>query len=213
MFYAVGVTEDMVVFTEEPKWIEPKKPSNGRPQKRPRLAKNSPRPISLKDLSRRIPLRRCTWREGTKGKLSGHFAWMRVWSAQGWATGECAGEPAIWLLIEKQSDGKIKYAFSNLPVNTSCIEGVRFWKSRWPVEQGYQQMKEELGLDHFEGRRWIGFHHHACLVFLAYGFLMLERHRLRHAFERRRREKNSATEPVDLAGDSQSAADPSRTAS
>jgi SRSO17 transposase len=51
------------------------------------------------------------------------------------------------------------------------------WKSRWPVEQGYQQMKEELGLDHFEGRSWRGFHHHAALVILAYGFLLLERHR------------------------------------
>ena len=54
---------------------------------------------------------------------------------------------------------------------------VRLWKSRWPVEQGYQQMKEELGLDHFEGRSWRGFHHHAAMVMLAYGFLLLERHR------------------------------------
>jgi len=54
---------------------------------------------------------------------------------------------------------------------------VRLWKSRWPVEQGYQQMKEELGLDHFEGRSWRGLHHHAALVMLAYGFLLRERHR------------------------------------
>jgi hypothetical protein len=55
---------------------------------------------------------------------------------------------------------------------------VRYWRSRWPVEQGYQQMKEELGLDHFEGRSWHGFHRHAVLVMLAYGFLTLERLRL-----------------------------------
>jgi SRSO17 transposase len=55
---------------------------------------------------------------------------------------------------------------------------VRYWRSRWPVEQGYQQMKEELGLDHFEGRSWHGFHRHAVLVMMAYGFLTLERLRL-----------------------------------
>ena len=80
-------------------------------------------------------------------------------------------------MIEEQEGGKIKYAFSNLPATTGIHEGVRLWKSRWPVEQGYQQMKEELGLDHFEGRSWRGFHHHATLVMLAYGFLLLERHR------------------------------------
>ncbi len=73
--------------------------------------------------------------------------------------------------IEEQADGKLKYAFSNLPEGTRRLRAVRLWKSRWPVEQGDQQMKEELGLDHFEGRSWRGFHHHACLVMLAYGFL------------------------------------------
>jgi hypothetical protein len=58
-------------------------------------------------------------------------------------------------------------------------EGVAYWKSRWPVEQGYQQMKSELGLDHFEGRSWRGFHHHVCLVMVAFGFLAAERHRAR----------------------------------
>jgi len=88
-----------------------------------------------------------------------------------------AGSGPLWLLIEEQQDGKIKYAFSNLPEGTSLRQAVRLWKSRWPVEQGYQQMKEELGLDHFEGRSWAGFHHHAAMVMLAYGFLLLERHR------------------------------------
>ena len=122
-----------------------------------------------------------TWREGTKGKLSGKFAWVRVWPAQGWAEGGCAGAEPIWLLIEEQADGKIQFAFSNLPADTSRLQAVRLWKSRWPVEQGYQQMKEELGLNHFEGRSWRGFHHHACLVMLAYGFLALEQLREKEA--------------------------------
>ena len=79
----------------------------------------------------------------------------------------------------------MKYAVSNLPAGTTCLRAVRLWKSRWAVEQGYQQMKEELGLDHFEGRSWRGFHHHACLVMLAYGFLLLERQRA-HGTRRRR---------------------------
>ena len=109
----------------------------------------------------------------------GRFAWLRVWPGQGWKTGRCAGAEPIGLLIEEQADGKIKYAFSNLPADTPRIKAVRLWRSRWPVEQGYQQMKEELGLDHHEGRSWRGFHHHAGLVMLAYGFLALEQRRAR----------------------------------
>jgi SRSO17 transposase len=179
LHYIVGVTDEMVVFTEEPRWDEPKVGTGGRPQKRRRLAEGSPRPISLKELAARTPRRKVTWREGTKGPMWGHFAWLRVWPAGGWATGACAGAEPIGLLIEEQADGKLKYAFSNLPADTSRLRAVRLWRSRWPVEQGYQQMKEELGLDHHEGRSWRGFHHHACLVLLAYGFLALEQHRAR----------------------------------
>jgi SRSO17 transposase len=179
--YLVGVTEDFVVFSQEPKWEHPGTSgpagTSGRPRTRPRLAEGSPRPLPLAELAKAVRLRRVTWREGTKGKLSGRFAWLRVWPGQGWQTGQCAGKGPIWLLIEEQADGKIKYAFSNLPAGTSLRKAVRLWKSRWPVEQGYQQMKEELGLDHFEGRSWRGFHHHAAMVMLAYGFLLLERHR------------------------------------
>jgi SRSO17 transposase len=182
--YIVGITDEMVVFTEEPVWEMPgpagrSKGTGGRPRTRPRLAEDSPRPVSLKDLAAQTRLRKVTWREGTKGKLSGHFAWLRVWPGGGWATGQCAFAEPIWLLIERQADGKLKYAFSNLPPETTRLQAVRLWKSRWPVEQGYQQMKEELGLDHFEGRSWRGFHHHVCLVMLAYGFLALEQLRAR----------------------------------
>ena len=181
LHYIVGVTEDMLVFTEEPRWVVPPWSGRGRRPTRPRLVEGVARPMSLKDLVARTPLRKVTWREGTKGKLSGRFAWLRVWPGQGWATGDCAFAEPIWLLIEEQADGKIQFAFSNLPANTRRITAVRLWKSRWPVEQGYQQRKEELGLDHFEGRSWRGFHHHACLVMLAYGFLVLEQQRAKEA--------------------------------
>lgn len=190
--YIVGVTDEMVVFPTPPRWEEPKAGTGGRPRKRHRLAEDSPRPIRLKDLAAATPRQKVTWREGTKGKLSGRFAWLRVWPASGWATGECVGADPAWLLIEEQADGAIKYAVSNLPPRTSRIKAVRIWKSRWPVEQGYQQMKEELGLDHFEGRSWRGFHHHACLVMLAYGFLALEQRRARR--ERSRPGKKGGAE-------------------
>jgi SRSO17 transposase len=184
LHYIVGVTDEMVVFTEEPKWEEPRAGTGGRPQKRRRLAAGSPRPVSLEELAARTPRRKVTWREGTKGPMWGRFAWLRVWPGGGWATGACAGEGPIWLLIEEQADGKLKYALSNLPADTSRIKAVRLWRSRWPVELGYQQMKEELGLDHHEGRSWRGFHHHACLVMLAFGFLTLERRRARRGRSR-----------------------------
>jgi SRSO17 transposase len=182
LFYIAGASPEAVVFTEEPVWEAPGPPARpagtgGRSRRRPRLAEGQPRPVSLKSLAEALPRREVTWREGTKGKLSARFAWVRVWPGQGWAQGACAGADPIWLLIEERSDGQIQYAFSNLPPRTSRIKAVRLWKSRWPVEQGYQQMKEELGLNHFEGRSWRGFHHHACLVMLAYGFLALEQHR------------------------------------
>jgi SRSO17 transposase len=137
--YIVGVTEEMVVFTEEPTWEVPgpatRPPgSGGRPRRRSRLKAGTPKPVSLKALAAKTPLRTVTWREGTKGKLSGRFAWLRVWPGSGWATGDCAGAEPVWLRIEEQADGKIQYALSNLPGRTSRIRAVRLWKSRWPVE-------------------------------------------------------------------------------
>jgi len=192
--YIVGATADVVVFTEEPRWDRPDagNAGPGRPRKRPRLSASSPRPVALSVLAERVERHRVGWREGTKGTLSGHFAWVRVWPTQGWATGDCAGAKPLWLLVEKQGgDGPPTFAFSNLPAGTGRVAAVRPWKSRWPVEQGYQQLKEELGLDHFEGRSWRGFHHHAAMTLLAYGFLLLERRRL--TVERERKKAARAT--------------------
>src|SRR5919204_584687 len=107
----------------------------------------------------------------------------RVWVGHRWERGRPIGaipdpeESARWLLVEWRKDGTVKYALSNLPAETTLEQAVPWWKERWQVERGYLQLKDELGLDHFEGRSWPGFHHHAALTFLAYGFLALERHR------------------------------------
>lgn len=177
LHYVLGVTGEMLVFVEEPRWQAPGPSRRARPRLDHRLEADSPRSLSLREVAAQTPLRKVTWREGTKGPMAGRFAWLRVWPAHGWATGDCAHEDPIWLLIEEAADGTIKYAFSNLPVTTSRIKAVRLWRERWKIEQGYQQMKEELGLDHFEGRGWHGFHHHATLVMLAFGFLALEQRR------------------------------------
>lgn len=79
--------------------------------------------------------------------------------------------------MDWRADGTVKYALSNLPADAPLEDAVALWKTRWQVEQGYQQLKEELGLDHFEGRSWAGFHHHAALTCLAYGCRALERAR------------------------------------
>lgn len=140
----------------------------------PRLADHSPRPVDLKSLAERLPHSKVTWRRGQRGELASRFSWTRIWPAQSWARGECADAESLWLLLGGCTYGEVRYAFSNLSAKTTSIRAVRIWKGRWPVEQGYQQMKEELGLNHFKRRPWHEFYHHIYLVMLAYGFLVLE---------------------------------------
>jgi len=175
LHYVVGVTPDLVVFPDRPTWVAPAAATGGRPQTRSQLADGNPPPVPIGELAGRLARRAMTWREGTKGKLTARFAWVRVWPGHDWRRGGCADADPVWLLVEEQAGGQVKYALSNLPPGTTRARAVRLWKSRWPVEQGYQQLKEELGLDHFEGRSWRGFHHHAALTLLAYGFLLLEK--------------------------------------
>jgi SRSO17 transposase len=209
LIYMAGVTGDHVVFPKQPRWVVAPANSRGRPPTRRYLATDNPPPVALQELAKHVRLRTVTWREGTKGKLSARFAWLRVWPGQDWQHGSCADAQPVWLLIEEQADGQLKFAFSNLPPGTSCKKAVRLWKSRWPVEQGYQQLKEELGLDHFEGRSWRGFHHHAALVLLAYGFLTLERHR---AGATEKPVKKKSVHPAELACHSAGAATAARAA-
>ena len=128
LFYIAGVNPEPVVFTEEPRWDWPAgRSTRGRPRKRPHLAQDSPRPVSLKSLAECLPRHQVTWREGTKGKLSAKFARVRVGPGQDWAHGAGAGAEPIGLWIEERADGQIRYAFSNLPARTSRIQAVRLW--------------------------------------------------------------------------------------
>jgi SRSO17 transposase len=182
--YVVGIAGNEAVLTEPPSWsVKPELVGRGRPPKRWYLPADTAPPVAVKRLAETFERTPFSWRQGTKGPLHAEFGWVRVWPAHRWGMGRAADDvpdPAAevrWLLVEWRSDGSIRYALSNLPATATLAEAVGLWKTRWQVEQGYQQLKEELGLDHFEGRSWPGFHHHAVLCFLAYGFLALERAR------------------------------------
>ncbi len=122
-----------------------------------------------------------TWRRGTKGRLSAHFAARRIRVADG-AAQQVAGRPAqhlpgeeAWVVGERRRSGETKYYLANLPADTSLKVLAATIKARWVCEQAHQQLKEELGLDHFEGRSWAGLHRHALMTMLAYTFLQHRR--------------------------------------
>lgn len=119
-----------------------------------------------------------SWREGTKGKMSSRFAAWRVRPAHRLSASK---EPlrACWLIAEwpAEEPHPTKYFFSNLSAEASLKRLVATAKSRWWIEPSYRELKDELGLDHFEGRSWRGWHHHAVLVLLAYAFLQQVRRR------------------------------------
>ena len=116
--------------------------------------------------------RSISWRRGTKGKLRARFACVRVRVADGAKRSQGQRQPGeeLWLIGELRPGGQRKYYLSNLPAAATRRQLAATIKARWVCEQAHQQMKQELGLDHFEGRSWHGLHHHALLVMIAYAF-------------------------------------------
>jgi len=181
LHYVVGVQSSMTV------WEPGQQPLPARPRGKmgrpPRLLQRTPdhQPVSVKQLAMRLPstaFREITWRQGTDRKLQSRFAAVRVRAAHRdyWKAEPHAEE---WLLIEwPRGDAEpTKYWISTLPLNTSLKALVKMAKHRWIIERDYEELKQELGLGHFEGRNWRGFHHHATLCIAAYGFLVAERNR------------------------------------
>jgi SRSO17 transposase len=128
-------------------------------------------------------VRTVTWRRGSKGPLFGRFAMMRVRPADGPrmpANNHHLPGDEAWLIAEFRSE-ETKYYLSSLPASASFKKVVSAIKARWSCEQMHQQMKEELGLDHFEGRSWHGLHHHAVLGMIAFAFLQHLRLRAKHS--------------------------------
>ncbi len=177
--YVVGITSAMVVW---PPGMQPLSPKlyggNGRPPSRLQRAPGH-EPLSVKELAASLPAQAwqsITWRQGSNNALSSRFAAVRVRCAGG-NTGRYRLQPEQWLLIqwpEAQAEPE-KYYLSNLPESTSIQELVSAAHMRWRIERDYQDLKQDLGLGHYEGRGWKGFHHHATLSIAAYGFLVAQR--------------------------------------
>ena len=133
------------------------------------------KPVSVLQVARALPprsWRTVSWRDGTKGRLSSRFARVRASAANG-----NLARQEEWLVIE-WPHGETEprhYWLSTLPEKTSFRKLVFNAMGRWMIERDYEELKSELGLSHYEGRNWRGFHHHATLCIAAYGFLMLER--------------------------------------
>jgi SRSO17 transposase len=179
--YVVGVRSSMTVW-EPGQQPLPAKP-RGRMGRPPRLLhrSNQHQPVSVKQLAMSLPssaFQDVTWRAGTARKLRSRFAAVRVRPAHR-DYEKAEPYPEEWLLIEwpKEEAEPTKYWVSTLPPSTKLKALVKIAKHRWIIERDYEELKQELGRGHFEGRNWRGFHHHATLCIAAYGFLVAERNR------------------------------------
>src|ERR1700676_2930238 len=177
--YVVGVRGHTTVWRPGETPLPAKLGSGlGRPPKL-LLRDRKHQPVSVQQMSLSLPAkdwRAVSWRQGTKQKLRSRFAALRVRPAHRdyWPS---APRNEEWLLIEcpERESEPTKYWLSTLPARTTLREWVKRAKHRWIIERDYQELKQELGLGHYEGRGWRGFHHHATLCIAAYGFLVSER--------------------------------------
>jgi SRSO17 transposase len=180
--YAVGIESHATVWGpgQGPLPAPARKPGRGAPAKRLQRSANH-QPISVKELAFGLPSsswKEIGWRQGSEGTLRSRFAAVRVRPAHR-DYKRTEPYPEEWLLIEwpKKESEPTKYWLSTLPPKTSLKSLVKIAKHRWVVERDYEELKQELGLGHYEGRGWRGFHHHAVLCIAAYGFLVSERNR------------------------------------
>jgi SRSO17 transposase len=158
----------------------PPRPWSGRGRPPTRLRRSPEhRPVSAKELAQSLSQRAwrtITWREGSRAALTSRFAAVRVRPAHR-DTLRSEPWPEEWLLIEwpEGAAEPSRYWLSNLPPRSALRDLVHAAKARWAIERDYQELKQEIGLGHYEGRGWRGFHHHASLCIAAYGFLVAER--------------------------------------
>ena len=177
----MGINEGTTVWPPGEGPLPPVKYSGwGRPPTRMRRDENH-RPLDVQTLAKDLPgsaWQDIAWREGTKGTMSSRFATLRVRPAH-LDHKRHEPRPIEWLIIEwPHGEGApTKYWLSTMPVDTSEEHLVKLGKIRWRIERDYQELKDEFGLDHYEGRGWRGFHHHATMCIASYAFLAAERAR------------------------------------
>jgi SRSO17 transposase len=181
LLYVAGVPSTMTVWAPGTQPM-PAKPwsGQGRPTRLLRRDRQH-QPVTVKQLALGLPSsawKDITWRAGKQRPLRSRFAALRLRPAHRdyW---QAEPHPEEWLLIEwpRGEAEPTKYWTSTLPSETKLKDLVRMAKHRWIIERDYEELKQELGLGHFEGRGWRGFHHHATLCIAAYGFLVIERSR------------------------------------
>ncbi|HLZ03856.1 MAG TPA: IS701 family transposase [Bradyrhizobium sp.] len=196
--WAVGIPRHQKVYPVDVKLIWPVA-ARGRPRKRfiPDILSKP-----AEDMLAGSKWQTVSWRDGTKGRLKARFAAIRVRIADGppqrikdKGQQHLPGEEA-WLIGEHRTSGEKKYYLANLPAAADLRTLAATIKSRWICEQAHQQAKEELGLDHFEGRSWQGLHRHALMTMIAYAFL--QQRRLAQAGRKKKNQRTSAS--AELAG-------------
>ncbi|MFG1454742.1 IS701 family transposase, partial [Xanthobacter sp. V2C-8] len=195
--WAVGIPKHQKVYPADVALVCPVA-GRGRPRKNKVPDQLS---VSAETVLATARWRKVSWRRGTKGPLSARFAACRIRIADGppqrihdKGQQHMPGEEA-WLVGEWRSSGERKYYLSNLPAGAGLRKLAAAIKARWVCEQAHQQMKEELGLDHFEGRSWRGLHRHALMTMIAYAFL--QNRRLEQATgEKKPAEGTTTTDPA-----------------
>jgi SRSO17 transposase len=194
--WAVGIPRHLKVYPADVQMIRPVTP-RGRPRQRIPDTLS----VAVQDMLATAKWQNISWRTGTKGKLRARFAAVRVRVADGSPQRikdktyqHVPGEQA-WLIGEHRASGEKKYYLANLPANTDLRTLAATIKARWVCEQAHQQLKEELGLDHFEGRSWQGLHRHALMTMIAYAFLQYRR----LATARRKKKNQRPTAPANSA--------------
>lgn len=175
--WAVGVLATQKVYPADVTLTPPVPGPTGRPRKHPVPSAESVQAEAMIDRLGARAFRRMTWRRGTKGPLRVALAAVRVRVADGPLMAKAQHLPgdAAWLVCERRETGERKYYLTNHPARTTRLALLRAIKARWSCEQVHQQLKEEFGLDHFEGRSWLGLHHHALLTMIAFAFLQHRR--------------------------------------
>jgi SRSO17 transposase len=171
--WALGILPAQKVFPADVTLAPRPRRATGRPPKRPAPSVPSVEAAKLFAALPRRAFRTLSWRRGTKAPLRARFAAVRVRVADGPVAARAQHLPgeAAWLVCEERAGGERKYHLANHPADAPLRVLAAAIKARWVCEQTHQQMKDELGLDHFEGRSWRGLHHHALLCQLAYAFL------------------------------------------
>ena len=193
--WAVGIPRHLKVYPADVKMIR-SMVRRGRPRRPTPHVLSRP----AEHMLGKARWRKISWRAGTKGKLKARFAALRVRVADGstqWIRDKSKqhlpGEE-VWLVGEHRDSGEKKYYLANLPTQTDLRTLAATIKARWVCEQAHQQLKEEIGLDHFEGRSWQGLHRHALMTMIAYAFL--QHRRLATAKRKKKNRRPAPTNPA-----------------